>query len=212
VLGEGRPIKPNCIGSDQRTGREAMMQRLRFHLILILGAALGFNVWAAKPPQDKTNLAELKKRIELFESVLNQSLSQTFGGPFETLDRTRGAYLPGYGVVFSFEVNLTPMQNLGPFSAAPTPKEEKTQREEESRRREKAISLAEQTLGDYGQSLSLLAPGEAVAIVIQTVAAHPGKIERSTVVISADKNLLLSRLNHSIDQAHFVQKLAKTEY
>jgi len=188
------------------------MRSRRFHLILILGTALGFSGWAAKSPQDKTNLAELKKGIELFESVLNQSLAQTFGGPFETLNRTRGAYLPGYGVVFSFEVNLTPWQVLGPFSHAPTPKEEKTQREEESRRREQAISVAAQTLGDYGQSLSLLGPGETVAIVIQTVAAQPKKIERSTIVLSADKNLLVARLNRSIDQAHFVQKLSKTEY
>jgi len=188
------------------------MRRRRFHLILILGAALGASNSAANSPQDKTNLAELKKGIELFESVLDQSLAQTFGGPFETLNRTHGAYLPGYGVVFSFEVNLTPLQNLGPFSQAPTPKEEKTQREEESRRREKAISVAEQTLGDYGQSLSMLGPAETVGIVIYTVAAHPGKIERSTIVLSADKTLLVARLNRSIDQTHFVQKLSKTEY
>jgi hypothetical protein len=189
-----------------------MMRKLQFPLILILGAALGASGWARNSPQSRANLAELKRGIELFESVLNQSLAQTFGGPFETLNRTRGAYLPGYGVVFSFELNLTPLQDLGPFSQAPTPKEEKTQREEESRRRERAISVVEQTLGDYGQSLSMLGAGETVGIVIHTVAAHPGKIERSTIVLSADKNLLVARLNHSIDQAHFVQKLAKTEY
>jgi hypothetical protein len=189
-----------------------MMIKLRFHLILVLGAALGFSSWAANSPQDKANLPELKKGIELFESVLNQSLTQTFGDPFETLNRARGAYLPGYGVVFSFEVSLTPLHNLGPFSQAPTAKEEKAQREEEGRRRANAISVAERTLEGYGQSLSMLGPGETVAIVIQTVAAHPRKIERSTIVLSAEKKLLDARLNHSIDQAHFVQKLSKTEY
>jgi hypothetical protein len=212
VLGEGHPIHLNYSGSDLRTGLEGNMQKLRFLTILILMPILGLSNWAAKPPQDKNKLMELKKGIELFESVLKQSLAQTFGGPFETLNQARGAYLPKYGVVFSFEVNLTPLQNLGPFSQAPTAKEEKGQLLEENRRREKAVSVAEQTLGDYSQSLSVLEPGESVAIVIQTVAAHPSKIERTTIVISADKNLLLARQNQSLDQAHFVQKLSKMEY
>ena len=188
------------------------MQRLRFPLILILGAALGFSSSAECSPQDKPNLAEWKKSIGLFESVLNQSLAQTFGGPFETLNQARGAYLPGYGVVFSFEVNLTPLQSLGPFSAAPTAKEEQAEREEEARRRQKAINVAEQVLGDFGQTFNQLAPGESVTIVIHTVAAHPGKIERSTIVLSAEKKLLDARLNHAINQEHFVQKLSKTQY
>lgn len=188
------------------------MRRRRFPLILILGAALGASSWAANSPQDKTNLAEQKKEIELFESVLNQSLAQTFGGPFETLNQARGVYLPGYGVVFSFAVNLIPLRNLGPFSPAPTAKDEQAEREEEVRRREKAVNVAEEILGDFGQTFNQLTPGESVTIVIHTVAAHPGKIERSTIVLSAEKKLLDARLSHAINQEQFVQKLSKTEY
>jgi hypothetical protein len=189
-----------------------MMRRRRFHLILILGAAFCASSWAANAPQDKTNLAELKKGIELFESVLNQSLAQTFGGRFETLNQARGVYLPGYGVVFSFEVNLTPVRTRGPFSPAPTAKEEQAERTEEVHRHEKAVNVAEQILGDFGQTFNQLAPGESVTIVIHTVAAHPGKIERSTIVLSAEKKLLEARLSHAINQERFVQKLSKTEY
>jgi hypothetical protein len=60
--------------------------------------------------------------------------------------------------------------------------------------------------------LEQLAPDESVTIVIHTVAAHPNKIERSTIVLSAGKKLLDARLSHSVDQAHFVQKLSTTEY
>jgi hypothetical protein len=190
-----------------------MIQKRLFPMIfLFLGALLSAASWAAKSPQGKSNLAELKKGIELFESVLNQSLAQTLGGPFETLDRARGAYLPGYGVVFTFEVNLTPLQNLGPFGPPPTPKSEQAQREEEIRRRERAKSVAQQTLGNFGQTLTPLTPDESVTIVIYTVAAHPGKIERGTIILSAEKKLLDARVNGSLDQTRFIQKLSTTEY
>jgi len=188
------------------------MRLRQFPALLLFGVFFGAGSSTLGSPQDKPNLAEVKKSIGLFESVLNQSLAQTFGGPFETLNRARGAYLPGYGVVLSFEVNLTPLRNLGPFSPVPTAKEEQAEREEEVRRREKAVNVAEQVLGDFGQTFNQLNPGESVAIVIHTVAAHPSKIERSTIVLSAEKKLLDARLSHAINQEHFVQKLSKTEY
>lgn len=187
---------------------------MRDRAILFLGVflCLGGPAFPSPQPKPNPNLPQVRKGIELFESVLNQSLVQAFGGPFDTLDRARGAYLPGYGVIFSLEVSLTPLQNLGPFSPPANAKTEQAQREEETRRREKAKAVAEDVLGNYNQSLTPLAPDDSVAIVIYTVAAHPSKVDRSTIVISADKKLLDSRLNRSIDQPHFVQKLSITEY
>jgi len=198
--------------SRRSIGAEIMMRLRQFQMILLFGAFFGVSTGVLSAPQDKPNLAELKKGIGLFESVLNQSLAQEFVAPFETLNRARGAYLPGYGVVFSFEVNLTPLQSLGPFSAAPTAKDEQAQHEQEVRRHDKAMKIAEQVLGDYGQSLTQLTPGECVTIVIHTVAAHPDKIDRSTIVLSAEKKILDERLTHAINQERFVQKLSKTEY
>jgi len=189
-----------------------MMRLRQLQVILLLWVFFGASSRALGAPQDKPNLAELRKSIELFESVLNQSLAQEFDGPFQTLRGARGAYLPGYGVVFSFEVNLTPLQNLGPFSTAPTAKEEQAQREMEVRRREKTLSVAEKVLGDFGQTLNQIPPGQFVTIVVHTDAAHPGKIKRSTMVLSAEKKLLDARLSHAISQERFVQKLSKTEY
>ena len=154
----------------------------------------------------------MKNQIELFETVLNKSLTQAFGGPYDTLDKGRGAYLPGYGAVFTFEVNLSPLQNLGPFSAPPTPKGEELQREQENRRREKAKAVAQQVLTNFGQILRQLAPGESVAVIIHTVAAHPSKVERSTIIICAEKSLIDQHQNNTIDQAEFVRKLTTTEY
>ncbi len=178
----------------------------------LMGMLLSPGWTGANTQKTKPDLEELKKQIELFETVLNQSLTQGFGGPYDTLGRGQGAYLPGYGVVFTFEVSLSPWQNMGPFSASPTPKSEELQREQENRRREKAKQVAQQVLTNFGQILRQLSPGESVAVIIQTVAAHPGKVERSTIVISADKSLIDQRQNNSIDQAEFVRKLTTTEY
>lgn len=187
--------------------RDRKLQVFLWLAVLLCGGSL-----ASGARQVKTNLAEVKKGIELFQSVLNQSLAQAFGGPFETLDHASGAYLPGYGIVFSFEVNLTPLNNAGLFAPPQTPKNEQAQHEAELRRRDKAKQVAFDVLGNYGQAFAELSPDEFVTIVIHTVAAHPSKIDRSTMVLSADKRLLDLRISRSIDQAHFVQKVTITEY
>lgn len=187
--------------------RNRKIQFALFLAVLFCGVGL-----ASTSSQGKPNLPEIRKGIEIFESVLNQSIAQAFGGPFEALGRARGAYLPGYGAIFSFEVSLTSFRDLGPFSSPSTPKSEQALREEEAHRRAKAKAVAEDVLGNYAQALSQLSPDESVAIVIHAVAAHPSKVDRSTIVISADRKLLDARLNHAIDQAHFVQKLSITEY
>lgn len=189
------------------------MKHNRTILVIAVLALLFCSCWVAfGTSQEKPNLPEVKKGIELFESVLNQSLAQTFGGPFETLNRVQGAYVPGYGAVFSFEISLTPFETLGPFSPAPTQRNEQAHREEEARRRQKAKGVAEDTLGNYSQALAQLAPSDSIAIVIHAVAVHPGRVERSTIVISADKKLLDARQSRALDQAHFVEKLSITEY
>ena len=181
-------------------------------MAMLLSLSLGWR--GAKAQKTKSDLEELKKQIELFETVLNQSLTQAFGGPFDTLDKGRGAYLPGYGAVFAFEVSLSPLRNMGPFFAPSprTPKSEELQREQENRQRDKAKAVAQQVLTNFGQTLRQLAPDESVAVVIHTVAAHPNKVERSTIVISAEKSLIDQRQKNSIDQAEFVRKLTTTEY
>jgi hypothetical protein len=189
-----------------------MMRRYGVFFCVLIGILIPWGSLGANAQQERPDLGELRKQIELFESVLNQSLKQAFGGPFDTLDRTQGAYLPGYGVVFSFEVNLTPLLNMGPFNSSPTPKREAAQRAEELRRREKAKAIAQEVLTNFGQTLSLLSPNESVAVIIQTAAAHPDKVERSTIVVSAEKKSIDERQANTIDRAQFARKLTTTEY
>jgi hypothetical protein len=188
------------------------MRHCRVFFYVLIGILVPWSSVVANAQPEKPDLGELRKQIELFESVLNQSLKQGFGGPFDTLDRAQGAYLPGYGVVFSFEVNLSQVVNMGPFNPSPTPKREAAQRAEELRRRDKAKALAEEVLAKFGQTLSLLSPNESVAVIIQMAAAHPDKLERSTIVVSVDKKSIDERQANTIDRPQFARKLTTTEY
>jgi len=175
-------------------------------------AALAGACLRVSAAQDKNSLKKLKGEIGLLESVLNQDIAQTFSAPFGFLDRARGAYLPGYGVVFDFELNLTPSARRGPFSPALTAQQEKAQREEEMRRQKQAKELAESVLADFGHTLSQLPVNESVAIVIHTVAAGDQGFERSVIVVQSSKKALDEYRSSRVDRAGFLQSLRIVEY
>jgi hypothetical protein len=162
--------------------------------------------------KEKTDLKKIREEIGVLESVLNEGLNQSFGGAFGYLDKARGAYLPGFGVAFSFEINLAPSGTGTPFSPRPTPESLRAQRETAARRREDAKALAQKTLADFGHSLTALDPKESVAIVIHTVGVQPDGVEKNTIVIQCDRQLIDSYRANSIDRATFVRKLSVVGY
>src|SRR5436190_24193472 len=61
----------------------------------------------------------VKRQTDIFEQVLNTAIRGRFEQPFLLLQEPRGAFLDGYGMVFTMEVNLYPMRLRTPFNAAP---------------------------------------------------------------------------------------------
>ncbi len=78
-------------------------------LVFVLAAGL-----AAQAP----DYTAMKRQIQIFETVLDTAVKQRFEQPFLLLQEPRGAYLEGYGVVFTLEVNLYPLRLRTPFAAA----------------------------------------------------------------------------------------------
>ena len=175
--------------------------------VLLLGGGLG-----APAQEKKENLKQLREEIELLGAVINESLTQTFGGPFGFLDKARGAYLPGYGAVFTFEVNLTRMNFASPFAPRLTAERERKRNQEEARRRQQAKGVAERALADFGHTLGHLAAEESVAIIVHTVSVRQQGIERGTMVVRARKQLLDDYRANRIDRDAFVRQLDVTEY
>lgn len=180
--------------------------------VLGLVVLAGSFMQAGSAPQ-KDELKKLKDEIGLMDSVLNQSIAQTFSTPFGVLDDSRGVYLPGYGVVLDFELNLSPTSaSMGPFSPVLTPQQERARQEQEVRRSAQAKELAEKVLADFGHTLSDLPPRESVAIVIHTVAVRERGLERSVIVVQASKEAIDRYRSNAIDRAAFLRQLEIVEY
>jgi len=74
----------------------------------------------AVSPVEAAHLTELKKEIELFESIINTSLNQYLPNPLFLSEVPRGALLDGYGLAFSYTINLNRSLTLFPKPANPS--------------------------------------------------------------------------------------------
>ena len=180
-------------------------------VLLLLLVASACSALAA--PADKQDLGKLREQIGVFESVINQDLTQSFPGPFGYLDRARGAYLPGYGLVFAFEVNLNPLprNNAGPFGPDVKPQTDADRAAAIKKHRESALELSRRVLADFSHTLEI-APDEWVAIVVHGSAVGPQGIQKSTLVVRAQKRDIDQFRANAIDRAAFLNKIAVVEY
>lgn len=62
-------------------------------------------------------------QMDAMESAVDRSFRSPDGTRPAAISATRGIYLPGYGTVFSVEVNLVPMANPSPFRRSYTSEE-----------------------------------------------------------------------------------------
>jgi hypothetical protein len=163
--------------------------------------------------QEKNDIGKMREQIRVLESVLNTNLSQSFPGPFGYLDGARGVYLPGYGVVFTCEVNLSPQHGMpsGPFGQAQQATA-KQRADEEKQRRDAAKAMAEKVIADFGHTVEQLGASESLAIVIQGTAVSERGIEKTTTVVRASKHDIDELRANKLERAAFVKKLEVLEY
>jgi len=73
-------------------------------------------LWSVRAQSPPSNPSALKAEMKVFEAVIDGTMAQTFAPPFGLLEKTKGTYLPGFGLAFSLEVNLYPMRAPNPFN------------------------------------------------------------------------------------------------
>jgi hypothetical protein len=186
-----------------------MKQISKLSVLLLLLVASACSALATDVP--KQDLGKLRAQIGVLESVLNQNLSQAFPGPFGYLDKARGAYLPGYGMVFTFEVNLNPQPpSLGPFGGPP-PQTEAQRIAAIKKNRQSALELTERVLADFGHTLEI-GPDESIAFIVQGSTVGPRGMEKSTAVVRAQKRDIDQLRANAIDRAAFLNRVAVVEY
>lgn len=173
--------------------------------ILVLLATAAFAADQEKAPQ----LTQVRQQIGVFESVLNEHLNQAFPGPFAYLDRARGAYLPGYGVVFTCEISLTKI--VAPFGPLPSAAE-RAKTDDPQTRRTQARTMSQKVLAEFGHTFDSLAAGESIAIVVQTTSATPQGLNKGTIVVRAQKRDIDQFRANAISRDEFMRHLEVLEY
>ena len=90
-----------------------MHLRTGFFAAVVLLGLLGDSGAAQTPlqaqegPEIRSDFATTRREIRQFEAILNDVLSSTFASsPFALVQEPKGVYLPGYGVTFSFLINI----------------------------------------------------------------------------------------------------------
>ena len=144
-----------------------------------MAVVVGFACWLLLlwngRAQSPSNLSALKGEMKVFEAVIDGTMTQTFGPPFGLLEKTKGTYLPGFGLAFSLEVNLYPTRVLNPFNMAPLSKAEL---EKEQKTKLDRIATIKQSiprlLADHAMSLRNLNADDSVAVVVHLFEMQPG--------------------------------------
>jgi hypothetical protein len=154
----------------------------------LLAVLLGSTVLVSKPGQD---LAAVKQNIEVFEGILSTVLQQSFTDPFAVLEKPKGAYLDGFGAVFSFEIDIATVKRPNLFSQArATPEEE---RKAFNERFPKLKDLMQKTLAEHGDSMNSIGPEEQIAVVAQLFNSGflSRPMELKTVIVRTTKKNIL---------------------
>jgi hypothetical protein len=149
-------------------------------------------LWSVRAQSPPSNLSALKGEMKVFEAVIDGTMAQTFAPPFGLLQKTKGTYLPGFGLAFSLEVELYPMRTPNPFNVAPLTKAEieKAQRVELER-----IATVKQSvprlLADHAMSLRDLSADDSVAVVVHLFEMQTGdsKLPDQLVIESRKSDL-----------------------
>jgi hypothetical protein len=149
-------------------------------------------LWSVRAQSPPSNLSALKGEMKVFEAVIDGTMAQTFAPPFGLLEKTKGTYLPGFGLAFSLEVNLYPVRAPNPFNVAPLSKAELEKAQKEKRARIATVKESvPRLLADHAISLRDLNSDDSVAVVVHLFEMEPGdaKLPDQLVIESRKSDL-----------------------
>jgi len=144
-----------------------------------MAVVVGFACWLLLlwngRAQSPSNLSALKGEMKVFEAVIDGTMDQTFARPFGLLEKTQGTYLPGFGLVFSLEVNLYPLRTPNPFDMTPLSKAELEKAAKVKQARINTVKTSiPRLLADHAMSLRNLDADDSVAVVVHLFEVQPG--------------------------------------
>lgn len=179
-------------------------------IALTLSIALGQPLAAQA---GSSNLSELKGEMKVFEAVINETIVQTFAPPFGLLEKAKGAYLPDFGVVFSLEVNLSPVRALSPFNMQPLSKEELAKARKTRLERLGIIKTkVPRLLAEHAGGLRDVSSDEFVAVVVHLFPPlHEDEEPPSQIVLEVKKSDLDQYSGGKLSYGEFEKKVRVLE-
>jgi hypothetical protein len=122
----------------------------------------------------------------------------------------KGSYLPGFGVNFTFLLNINRDEIVTPFGVKKFPSNPRTRAEKIRMVRETILKL----LGDYGNALTQLNTDESFAVsahLEDRTALVPSQKEE-VLVFRVSKKALVDYSSKKIDSRQFREKVELVEY
>lgn len=194
-----------------------LMKQVVIFGILVTGSVpLTLEAQVAGVTQDNTetrvDYESVRREIQNFESAINDVISGTFSNPFGLVNRPKGVYLPGYGDMFTFLVNIQRAVIKTPWGEVkggqPITPAQKKQRIEE------LTDKLVRALLDQAGNLTQLHLNESVAIVAFFEDRNfPDEGNQSkTIVLSASKKDLEEWSGKPERWKEFKQRMKIIEY
>jgi hypothetical protein len=140
-------------------------------------------------------------------------MAQTFAPPFGLLEKTKGTYLPGFGLVFSLEVNLYPLRAPNPFDMSPLSKAELDKAQKAKQERIATIKESvPRLLADHAISLRDLGSDDSVAVAVHLFEVQSGDTKfPDQLVIETRKSDLDQFWDKKISYKELVAKMKVLE-
>ncbi len=156
----------------------------------------------------------LKAQIKVFEAVINQTMAEVFAPPFGLLENAKGAYLPGFGVVFALEVNLEPARLANPFEVRPLTQEEVARTKKEKLQRIEMIKRSiPRLLTEHASSLREVTSNESLAVVVHLFHHQAeGETLPTQLVVQVRKRDLEQYGGKAISYEGFLEKVVILEF
>ena len=171
-------------------------------------------LWTVRAQSPPSTLSALKGEMKVFEAVIDGTMAQTFAPPFGLLEKTKGTYLPGFGLAFSLEVNLYPMRAPNPFNSTPLTKAELDEGQKAKLARIATIKESvPRLLADHAMSLRDLGSDDSVAVVVHLFEMQPGQIKfPDQLVIETRKSNLDQFWDKKISYRELTAKMTILEF
>lgn len=193
---------------------------MRFAIIIMMSAALlcaqaGAQGTAGSQVSGEVRLdpARIRQEIRNFETALNNTVTATFSSsPFALVQKVKGVYLPGYGMSFTFLINIHTAMISTPFGTVK--RGEAVTPEQKKKRIEELLNKLTAGMQENGGGFRQLRKDESVTIVafIEDRNFPDEANQNRTVLLSATERDLEEFAGQTNRFQEFKQRVRTIEY